>query len=396
MPSRRLASTDFLVPGMRFVLIVVAFALTLATTVARSESKPSPCGQPGQWLTPGKGASAIDNAALLERMATQQVVLLGESHDSAEDHRWQWQLLAQLHGRRPQLVLGLEMFPRRLQPVLDQWIAGSFSEQEFLQKSEWDKVWGYEARDYLPLFHFARMNRLPMIALNVERSLPEAIGKQGWDAVPAAQKEGVSRPAAPSAEYLKLLRKIYDHHPAAEREGSDFARFVEAQTVWDRAMAQGIADHLKKAPDALVIGILGAGHVRYGHGVPYQLKSLGIAHVAGLLTWNQAEGCGQLVSGMADAVYVVQEQKTNPPRLGVATEIVANGLRITAITADSVAESAGLKVADVILEVAAQPAKNVQVLRNVVQRTVPGTWLPLKIKRGNDELEIVARFPAQP
>jgi S1-C subfamily serine protease len=115
-----------------------------------------------------------------------------------------------------------------------------------------------------------------------------------------------------------------------------------------------------------------------------------------LLTWNQAEGCGQLVSGMADAVYVVQEQKSNPPRLGVATETVANGLRITAITAGSVAENAGLKVADVMLEVAAQPAKNVQVLRNVVQRTVPGTWLPLKIKRGNDELEIVARFPARP
>jgi uncharacterized iron-regulated protein len=381
---------------MRLVIIAAAFALVVAATFSRAESRPVACGQPGQWLTPGKAAAPIDRVALLERMATQQVVLLGESHDSAEDHRWQWQVLAQLHGRRPQLALGLEMFPRRLQPVLDQWIAGSFSEQEFLQKSEWDKVWGYEAREYLPLFHFARMNRIPMLALNVERSLPEAVGKVGWDAMPAAQKEGVSRPAAPAADYLKLLRKIYDHHPAAEREGSDFARFVEAQTLWDRAMAEAIADHLRKVPDALVIGILGAGHVRHGHGVPFQLKSLGIARVANLLTWSQAAGCGELTNGMADAVYVVQEQRSNPPRLGVATETVANGLRITAITAGSVAESAGLKVGDVILEVAAKPAKNVQVLRNVVQRTVPGTWLPLKIRRASDEMDIVARFPVVP
>lgn len=381
---------------MRLVLIAAAAVLTLAASVSRAESKPVACGQPGQWLTPGKGAVPIDHAVLLERMATQQVVLLGESHDSAEDHRWQWQMLAQLYGRRPQLALGLEMFPRRLQPVLDQWSAGSFSEQEFLQNSEWDKVWGYDARDYLPLFHFARMNRIPMLALNVERSLPDAVGKLGWDAVPAAQKEGVSRPATPAADYLKLLRKIYDHHPAAERQGSDFGRFVEAQSVWDRAMAQSIAEHLKRAPDALVVGILGAGHVRYGHGVPHQLKSLGIPRVANLLTWNQADGCGQLASGMADAAYVVQEPKTNPPRLGVATESAANGLRITAITAGSIAESAGLKTGDVILEVAAQPAKNLQVLRNVVQRMVPGTWLPLKIKRASDDLEIVARFPALP
>ena len=64
------------------------------------------------------------------------------------------------------------------------------------------------------------------------RSLPEAVGKVGWDAVPEAQKEGVSRPAAPSEEYLKDLRMVFDHHPAKQRGEAAFPYFVEAQTAW--------------------------------------------------------------------------------------------------------------------------------------------------------------------
>jgi uncharacterized iron-regulated protein len=378
-------------------LTVLAPALLLLSSAACSgEPGPAACGEPGQWLSAAKTGVAPENpAALLERMAAQQAVLLGEAHDSAEDHRWQMQVLAQLHSRRPQLAIGFEMFPRRLQPALDQWVAGTLSEQEFLKRTEWDKVWAFDARDYLPLFHYARMNRIPMLALNVERSLVEAVGKQGWDAVPAAQREGVSRPAVPTPEYRKTLRAIFEHHPAKQRGEETFPRYVEAQTVWDRAMAQPIADHLKKQPGALVVAILGVGHVRHGHGVAHQLKDLGVARVGALLTWDQADACAGIVPGLADAVYVVKAPAANPPRLGVAMEPAKEGIRIASVQAGSVAEQAGLKGGDVIVTVAGQPAK-IDGLRSVVQRQPAGTWLPLKVKRGSEEIEIVARFPPQP
>ena len=46
-----------------------------------------------------------------------QAVLLGERHDSAEDHRWQLQVLAQLHARRPALALGLDTRARPIERV---------------------------------------------------------------------------------------------------------------------------------------------------------------------------------------------------------------------------------------------------------------------------------------
>lgn len=375
---------------------LVAILLTTSAGCSGAPGQARICGEPGQWLSAAKAGGVPENpVALLERMAAQQAVLLGEVHDSAEDHRWQLHVLVKLHARQPDMAIGFEMFPRRVQPVLDQWVAGALSERDFLTRAEWDKVWGFDARDYLPLFHFARMNRIPMLALNVERSLPEAVAKQGWDGVPETQKEGVSRPAAPSPAYLKTLRSAFDRHPAKQRGEESFPRFVEAQTVWDRGMAQPIADHLKRQPGALVVGILGAGHVRHGHGVAHQLKDLGVARVGSLLTWNHADDCAGITRGMADAVYVVREPAANPPRLGVAMEPEKSGIRISAVTAGSIAEQAGLKRGDVILQAAGQPAQ-IDALRALVRRVPAGTWLPLKLRRGSEELDLVVRFPAAP
>jgi S1-C subfamily serine protease len=76
-------------------------------------------------------------------------------------------------------------------------------------------------------------------------------------------------------------------------------------------------------------------------------------------------------------------------------EPAKEGIRVASVQAGSVAEQAGLKAGDLIMSVAGQPAK-IDPLRALVQRQPPGTWLPLKVRRGAEEIEIVARFPAQP
>ena len=101
-------------------------------------------------------------------------------HDNPEHHRWQLQTLAALHAVRPDMVIGFEMFPRRVQKALDQWVAGELSEAQFLAASDWNAVWSTDAKLYLPLFHFARMNRLPMVALNIDTRLRRAGFGEGF------------------------------------------------------------------------------------------------------------------------------------------------------------------------------------------------------------------------
>ena len=136
-------------------------------------------------------------------------MLLGESHTDVDHHHWQLHTLAALHGRGGNVVIGFEAFPRRLQSVLDDWVAGKLTDEAFLKASEWRQVWGYDAALYMPLFQFARLNRIPMIALNVERTLVSQVGQQGWEAVPVAEREGLSDPAPASAAYQRELARVF-------------------------------------------------------------------------------------------------------------------------------------------------------------------------------------------
>lgn len=56
----------------------------------------------------------------------------------------------------------------------------------------------------------------------------------------------------------------------------EFDRFVPARQVWDRAFACNIAAALQKREAGLIIGIIGKGHLEFGHGTPFQLRDLGI------------------------------------------------------------------------------------------------------------------------
>lgn len=306
------------------LITLVTLALGCSVPMVNRSTSPTTlqgCLVPGAWhrLEHGRPV-AVSGVSVLERAAGENVVLLGEYHTNRDDHRWQLQTLAALHLLHPDMVIGFESFPRRLQPVLDKWVAGRLSVEQFLQQSEWKKVWDYPADLYLPLFQFARINRIPMAALNVDISLPRAVREYGWQAIPTADKEGVSRPAAPPQAYIDMLYKTYKEHVSLHdgttinRTDPRFRHFVQAQTVWDRAMAEALAKQLttaEKGNQPLVVGIMGAGHVRNSYGVPFQLRDLGIHKVTSLLPVKGQHGCEPFTPGYANAVFALPAHAPN-------------------------------------------------------------------------------------
>src|SRR5215831_872349 len=200
----------------RLRTVVLSASLVMAATGlcwAQANSGASPaqaaCAAYGGWIDVKTG-QPIDRGALFrDLVAKTGVVLLGESHTDADHHRWQLHTLAALHGQGGKLVIGFEAFPRRLQSVLDDWVEGKLTDEAFLKASEWRQVWGYDAALYMPLFQFARLNRIPMIALNVERKLVARVGREGWEAVPESEREGLSNPAPASPAYQRELARVY-------------------------------------------------------------------------------------------------------------------------------------------------------------------------------------------
>jgi len=404
---------------------LLAAAIGLSGASAQTGDAAAACSTRGNWIDV-KSGRALDRADLFRDLTAKgSVVLLGESHTDVDHHRWQLQTLAALHGRGGNVVVGFESFPRRLQGVLDDWVAGKLSDDAFLKASEWRQVWGFDPGLYMPMFQFARLNRIPMVAMNVDRTLVSRVGKEGWDAVPASEREGLSNPAPASEAYRRELAKVYamkklmppgvdpanipkgtpmpepDEAALAEAmKEPEFKRFVEAQQTWDRAMAEALANAKRKYPDATVVGILGAGHVEDGFGVPHQLKDLGAAALTTFIPETVDAACKRVGTTFADVMFTLAKTEEPPPpdrpRLGVFLAQGDGAPRISQVAPASVAETTGLKAGDHIVKAAGLDTRTPDDLVEIVGRQAPGTWLPLTIRRDGTDTDFVAKFPPRP
>lgn len=417
--------------------LMSAGLLTQAAPSSAHELTEHNCAVIGQWVDPKTGDLEAHDQ-LIEAASRRSIVMLGETHPNVEHHRWQLAVISALHGRRPNMVLGFEAFPRAVQPVLDRWVAGELSEEAFLEESAWTRNWGFDPELYLPMFHFARLHRVPMVALNVERDFVSRIRDEGLDGIPADERRGLTEPAAPSEAYLDSLAEVFGQHldiggpvpadgehgaganqtddaasedaatetageatPVDVKDDPRFQRFVKVQTTWDRAMAQALAEASARPGSPLVVGILGTGHLERGFGVPFQLADIGVEDNAVFIPVPPEETCEAHREEVADALFVLPDEAdidSGPegPRLGVMIETADDRVRVLQVMDDSVAKAADIRDGDAILEAAGIALKDTSELIGIVQKQSPGTWLPLAIERDGETMEIVAKFPALP
>ncbi len=124
--------------------------------------------------------------------------------------------------------------------------------------------------------------------------------------------------------------------------------------------------------------------------------------------WVAAPGMGE--EPLAVGVIGVATRNTRPRDflppappansgyLGVALDISddAGGAKIAQVTPDTAAARAGLKVGDVIVAVSGAPIKNGDALVQALQKRKAGEAVTLKVRRGDEELELEARLGKRP
>lgn len=270
------------------------------------------CLRPGDWIEPDSRA-AVGLQHVVARAARHRIVLLGERHDWPDHHRWQLHVLAALAATGRPLVLGFEAFPRPVQPVLDAWSRGEIETAALLARADWTRIWGGDPDLYLPLLHFARMHRVPIVALNVPRSLVRTVSRGGWASVPAAQRLGLAAPAPAGPAQRARLAAAYESHRCAPAPPEALDHFVEAHLVWDRAMASALTAATEAHPDALVVGIVGEGHAERPGGIAHQLASVGAPAPLVLLPRDVTPPCTPVPAGVADVVFGVMPLPSERP-----------------------------------------------------------------------------------
>ncbi|VAW85531.1 hypothetical protein MNBD_GAMMA16-157 [hydrothermal vent metagenome] len=289
----------------RLVLLLLLMSLIINTSIAQDNHT---CIEPKTWLIPASG-HAVDKNSVLNDVLKHRLIMLGEHHQNTEHHSWHLDMISDIDMQKENMELAIEMLPRSAQPVLDQWVSGKLSEAEFIQKSNWNHYWFYDVELYLPVLRYAKEKGIKIHALNVERSLFSAVSEQGWEKIPDAKREGLSKPVAGTKPYLIQLAKSFRRHqPMAHKElkkevGEKFARFVEVQLLWDRAMAEGINKALNQPHKPVVVSIMGSGHMMNGNGAIHQLAAINDLTPVTLIPWDDHLKCDNLKPGFATYVY---------------------------------------------------------------------------------------------
>jgi uncharacterized iron-regulated protein len=271
-------------------------------------------------------AEPLTPEALAARLAPVQLVFVGEQHTSPPVHEAQRRLIADLLAGKRQVLVGLEMFPYTVQPVLDRWNRGELTEDEFLRESHWYKHWGFDWRYYRDIF-LLRNQGARFFAVNAPREVITAVRKKGRDQL--TPEEAAHLPAkihTGSDEHRKLF-KAYFGEGEATHAMSDAALegMYQAQCAWDATMAWNAVRALKAdpAPNAIMVVLLGSGHVAFGLGAPRQAAgyaSVPMATVIPVPLKDEQGAPARVRASYADYVWgVAPEPSPAPyPKAGVS------------------------------------------------------------------------------
>ena len=91
--------------------------------------------------------------------------------------------------------------------------------------------------------------------------------------------------------------------------------------------------------------------------------------------------------------------RTRVPRLGVLTQMEANGIMIAEVQPGSAAEAAGVKVGDYLISVGDIPVEDQQFgarMRAKYGASVEGTALPIKVRRGGETITLAGKLQFGP
>jgi uncharacterized iron-regulated protein len=227
---------------------------------------------------------------VLSDLAQANVVYLGESHDSPEDHAAQLEIIQALHQQNPNLAIGLEMFQRPFQPVIDQYLAGEIDEAQLRDRTEYEDRWGFPWEYYAPILRYAQAHQLPVLALNVPTEVTRQVAAKGLEGLSEGDRQYIppfEEIDTSNTDYQQFLLRIYKNFHQGHGSSTGFERFFLAQVLWDETMAAGVADLLTDEPETQVVVLAGQGHVVYGYGIPSRVERRLNAAAQGETGWNQ-------------------------------------------------------------------------------------------------------------
>jgi uncharacterized iron-regulated protein len=279
----------------------------------------------------------VDSEAFWTQLAGDRVVCVGEEHPNPHHHWFQLEVMTQMAKRHTagKLALGMEMFQRPFQGVLDDYAAKRIDSAALRSRAGYEDRWGYDYNFYGPTIDTARDAGAALLALNAPRELTKKLVRQGIEGLSpddrkqlpelvlddprhrawfdatmedmgGAHGHSTNKPEGSADD--KPEKASGDAKPEGPPPGMPSAdRIYAAQVLWDEAMAQGAATWAAAQPGGLVVLLAGVGHC-HDSAIVGRIKRRGVDHVVSIQPVLDVEGrvAQALASPMNDFIVVLE------------------------------------------------------------------------------------------
>ena len=341
----------------------------------------------GAVLTPDQAAARLERVRLL---------LVGEGHTAIDSHRAQESILRALVRAGRRVLIGLEMFPVTEQASLDAWIRQRPAEQEFVRSSHWYEHWGYNWGYYRDIFVFARRAGIPMFALNAPREVVTAVRQKGLAGLTPAQRAYLpERVDTDSPDHLRLFKAYFGDDDALHSGMNEqqWQAMFAAQCTWDATMGGNAVRALREhgGEGAIMVVLVGSGHVAYGLGIERQVHNFFDGPTATMIPVAVADEEGRPVdtvrASYADYVWgIPAERAPLYPSLGLSLRAAGEDPGLTVLFADEEgpAARAGVRAGDRLLSLDGRSLPDKETFNRLVADKRWGDGVQLEFARGRD------------
>lgn len=221
----------------------------------------------------------VDETAFWTKLTATRAICVGEDHPNPHHHWVQLHVVQELVKRLPpgtKLAVGMEMFQRPFQGVLDDYVAKRIDVEALKSRSGWEVRWGYDFGFYGPTMDAAIAGGGTVLALNAPRELTKKVVRQGLESLTPEEKAQVPELVLDDPKHRAwfdgIMSDIGGPHghgghsesnqaaPHGDMEMPSADRVYTVQVMWDETMADGGAKWLAANPTGHLVVIAGNGH----------------------------------------------------------------------------------------------------------------------------------------
>jgi uncharacterized iron-regulated protein len=357
-------------------------------------------------ITDTKTGEQITPDELVKRLAGTRLLLIGEEHTNADFHAVQLRVIDALAKSGRRVLIGLEMYPYTEQPFLDQWRDGLLTEDGFVRLSRWYDNWGYNWLYYRDIFLLARDRRLPMYAVNTPREVVAAVRKKGLANLTPEEAAHIPKEIdADNADHMTLFRTTFEDeqgpvHGAGMPEEM-WKNMLAAQCTWDATMGYNAVQALERVndPKAIMVVLVGSGHVTYGLGIERQARKWFAGTITTLIpvpaTMQKVGAIKSTRASYANFTWGVPEELDSLyPTLGTSSAVGQGDTarRVIIVQKGSAAEQAGIAVGDVMTTFDGVPLDDRETFARLMAAKRWGDTAVIGVRRGEQALTLKAVF----